>query len=74
MTEVVLASAFAWVLLSENLNPAQVIGGSILVAGVILAESARVVRGPRDEDRERTGPRSPARTAKATGPAEVPLT
>jgi drug/metabolite transporter (DMT)-like permease len=64
MTEVVLASAFAWVLLNENLNPAQVIGGSILVAGVILAESARVVRGPRNEDRERTGPSSPARVVR----------
>jgi drug/metabolite transporter (DMT)-like permease len=44
MTEVVLASAFAWVLLSENLNPAQVIGGSILVSGVILAETARTAK------------------------------
>ena len=54
MTEVVLASAFAWVLLSERLAPAQVIGGLILVTGVILAETAR--------------------TAKITGPAEVPPT
>jgi drug/metabolite transporter (DMT)-like permease len=47
MTEVVLASAFAWVLLSEQLAAAQVIGGLILVAGVILAETARTAKaGP----------------------------
>jgi drug/metabolite transporter (DMT)-like permease len=44
MTEVVLASAFAWVLLDERLAVAQVIGGLILVAGVILAETARTAK------------------------------
>lgn len=41
MTELVLASIFAWVLLSEALSPAQVIGGLVLLTGVILAETAR---------------------------------
>ena len=42
MTEVVWASGFAWVLMSEALEPAQIIGGLVLVVGVALAESARV--------------------------------
>jgi drug/metabolite transporter (DMT)-like permease len=41
MTELVLASAFAWVLLDEVLSTAQIVGGLVLVAGVILAETAR---------------------------------
>lgn len=44
MTEIVLASAFAWLLLGEALDAAQIIGGLVLVAGVALAESARVAR------------------------------
>ena len=49
MTELVLASIFAWILLAEALSPAQVLGGLVLVAGVILAETARTaapVGGP----------------------------
>lgn len=46
MTEILLASAFAWVLLGEALNLAQIAGGVVLVAGVVLAESARVTRTP----------------------------
>jgi drug/metabolite transporter (DMT)-like permease len=41
MTELVLASVFAWVLLDEVLSPAQIMGGLVLLAGVILAETAR---------------------------------
>jgi drug/metabolite transporter (DMT)-like permease len=44
MTELVLASAFAWVLLDEVLSVAQVVGGLVLVAGVVLAETARAAR------------------------------
>lgn len=42
MTEIVLASAFAWLLLRETLGIAQIVGGLVLVVGVALAESARV--------------------------------
>ena len=55
MTEIVLASAFAWLLLGEALDAAQIVGGLVLVAGVALAESARVA-GPADTD----APGSPA--------------
>jgi len=41
MTELVLASIFAWILLSETLSTAQILGGSVLLVGVILAETAR---------------------------------
>ena len=41
MTELVLASVFAWVLLDEVLDSAQIIGGGVLLVGVILAETAR---------------------------------
>jgi drug/metabolite transporter (DMT)-like permease len=44
MTELVLASAFAWFLLDEVLSVAQVVGGLVLLAGVILAETARTAR------------------------------
>jgi drug/metabolite transporter (DMT)-like permease len=47
MTELVLASIFAWILLSEALSPAQIIGGAILLTGVILAETARTALGKR---------------------------
>jgi drug/metabolite transporter (DMT)-like permease len=47
MTELVLASLFAWVLLAETLSPPQIVGGLILLTGVILAETARTdLSGP----------------------------
>lgn len=46
MTEIVLASGFAWLLLAEALSTAQIVGGLVLVAGVALAESARVATAP----------------------------
>jgi drug/metabolite transporter (DMT)-like permease len=45
MTELVLASVFAWILLGEVLSAAQILGGLVLIAGVILAETARAARG-----------------------------
>ena len=42
MTEIVLASGFAWLLLAETLHTTQIVGGLVLVVGVALAESARV--------------------------------
>ena len=44
MTELVLASVFAWFLLDEVLSVAQIAGGLVLLAGVILAETARTAR------------------------------
>jgi drug/metabolite transporter (DMT)-like permease len=44
MTELVLASIFAWFLLSEQLTAAQIVGGLVLLAGVILAETARTAK------------------------------
>jgi drug/metabolite transporter (DMT)-like permease len=44
MTELVLASVFAWVLLDEILSVAQILGGLVLLVGVVLAETARAAR------------------------------
>ena len=46
MTELVLASVFAWILLSEILSTPQIVGGLILLAGVVLAETARTSKTP----------------------------
>lgn len=45
MIEPVLAAAIAWTVLGETLNPAQLVGGAILLLGVGLAETARVTVG-----------------------------
>lgn len=42
MIEPVLAAAVAWLTLGERLNPAQLAGGTLLLIGVALAETARV--------------------------------
>jgi drug/metabolite transporter (DMT)-like permease len=44
--EPVIASAFAWVFLSEILNPAQIVGGLVVLVGVVLAETARAASDP----------------------------
>ncbi|GIJ49870.1 permease [Virgisporangium aliadipatigenens] len=41
MLEVVIASAVAWVALDEALPPVQLAGGVLILAGVVLAETAR---------------------------------
>lgn len=41
MIEPVVASAVAWVVLHERLDPAQLLGGALILAGVALAETAR---------------------------------
>lgn len=46
MIEPVLASAIAWVLLNEVLDGSQILGGVVLLAGVVLAETARTPTGP----------------------------
>jgi drug/metabolite transporter (DMT)-like permease len=45
MIEPVLAGAFAWIMLGEALNAAQLAGGLLLLLGVGLAETARVAVG-----------------------------
>jgi drug/metabolite transporter (DMT)-like permease len=45
MVEPVIASAVAWLALREHLNPAQLGGGLLVLAGVALAETARTT-GP----------------------------
>jgi drug/metabolite transporter (DMT)-like permease len=42
MVEPVIASTVAWLALGEHLNPAQLTGGALILAGVTLAETARV--------------------------------
>lgn len=44
MLEPVLAGAVAWMALNEALNTAQLAGGVLVLAGVMLAETARVTR------------------------------
>jgi drug/metabolite transporter (DMT)-like permease len=45
--EPVFAAAFAWLLLGQHLNPAQLAGGALVVAGVVLAQLAAArARGP----------------------------
>jgi len=39
--EPVLASAFAWALLAEAMTALQVVGGAVVIAGVLLAETSR---------------------------------
>jgi drug/metabolite transporter (DMT)-like permease len=45
MVEPVIASAVAWLVLGERLNAAQLTGGTFILIGVVLAETARTV-GP----------------------------
>jgi drug/metabolite transporter (DMT)-like permease len=45
MVEPVIASAVAWLVLHERLDPAQLTGGVLILIGVALAETARTV-GP----------------------------
>ena len=40
-TEPVFATSLAWILLGQSLAPTQLIGGSLVVAGVVLAQLAR---------------------------------
>jgi drug/metabolite transporter (DMT)-like permease len=44
MVEPILATIVAWRALGETLNPAQLAGGTLVLLGVILAETARVTR------------------------------
>lgn len=44
MVEPVIAGAIAWFTLDEVLNPAQLAGSALLLAGVGLAETARIAR------------------------------
>jgi drug/metabolite transporter (DMT)-like permease len=44
MTELALAAVFAWILLSESLLAAQLLGGLLVLIGVVLAETARAAK------------------------------
>ncbi|GHJ44981.1 permease [Catellatospora sp. TT07R-123] len=46
MVEPVFATAAAWLVLGEWLNPAQLAGGALVLAGVVLAETARMPAAP----------------------------
>ncbi|MEV8516673.1 EamA family transporter [Dactylosporangium sp. NPDC051484] len=48
MAEPVVATAVAWLVLHEHLNAAQIAGGALILAGVALAETARVKAEPSD--------------------------
>jgi drug/metabolite transporter (DMT)-like permease len=46
ISEPVIATAVAWLVLHEHLNVAQICGGALILAGVGLAETARVKAEP----------------------------
>jgi len=69
MTEIVTASAFAWVLIGEALELPQIIGGLILVVGVALAESARVTRSDRGTEATPEAQIQAPRSVEPTVPA-----
>jgi drug/metabolite transporter (DMT)-like permease len=72
MTELVLATIFAWVLLHEVLSTTQVLGGLVLLAGVILAETARAARAARTESADGTDRAEGTEgAAPAAGPADI---
>jgi len=48
MSEPVVATAVAWLVLHEHLNAAQIAGGALILFGVALAETARVKAEPSD--------------------------
>jgi drug/metabolite transporter (DMT)-like permease len=65
--EPVFATTFAWLLLGQRLTAAQLAGGALVVAGVVLAQlSARTQRPPPAAPVERFAPGAPA-DAKAAG-------
>jgi drug/metabolite transporter (DMT)-like permease len=59
--EPVFAAAFAWLLLGQRLNPAQLAGAALVVAGVVLAQLASASRGAAGR-RGRPGSRPGTRT------------
>jgi drug/metabolite transporter (DMT)-like permease len=50
MIEPVLASAIAWVVLGEVLEPPQILGGLVVLVGVVLAETARTAAATQTPD------------------------
>jgi drug/metabolite transporter (DMT)-like permease len=45
MLEPVLAALIAWVWLEEELGALQIVGGLVVLAGVVLAQTARTENG-----------------------------
>jgi drug/metabolite transporter (DMT)-like permease len=82
MVEPVVASGVAWLVLHERLDPAQLVGGALILAGVALAETARTA-GPAAQTAVPTpvtaGPSAVPEAATGTGgaaaiaPADEPL-
>lgn len=69
MSEPVLASLFAFALLGEVLSPAQIIGGLVVLAGVILAETARATGTVKTADRAKAASPVPANLTPEIPPA-----
>jgi drug/metabolite transporter (DMT)-like permease len=79
MTEIVLASLFAWILLSEALTTSQILGGGLVLIGVVLAETARTAKAVNLRSRKRgsihpTTPEALAARVSQPGPPEIPPT
>jgi hypothetical protein len=72
MIEPVLAGTFAWIVLGEALNAAQLGGGLLLLFGVGLAETARVAVGQNGP--HASGEHDPADTAAAPQRDSSPAT
>ncbi len=63
MIEVVLASAVAWVVLGEAQPAVQLVGGGLILAGVVLAETAR--------QPQRARPNRPSRPSRDRSPTDL---
>ena len=56
-SEVLFAFAVAWLWLGENLDPVQIVGAAVVLAGIVLAQTARSSKTVVDADLAlRTGP------------------
>ena len=45
-----LAGAVAWLVIGERLSPVQVAGAAVVLAGIVLAETARTPSAPAPAD------------------------
>jgi drug/metabolite transporter (DMT)-like permease len=66
--EAVVGTVLAWVLLGEHLGAAQIVGGTLVLCGAFVAQTATAVKGPEPV------PAGPPREGPTTdrSPAEVP--
>jgi drug/metabolite transporter (DMT)-like permease len=68
--EPVLAGFIAWVVLAERLAPVQVLGAAVVLAGIVVAESARAPRPTAPASA--SAPASAPALAPASAPASAP--